>query len=40
MVSLAVVNPEDFSEGLGLDEDVVTDDELDGNGFNELIDTG
>ena len=38
MVSLAVVNPEDFCESFGLDDDVVTDDKFDGNGFDELID--
>ena len=38
MVSLAVVNPEDFCESFGLDDDVVADDEFDGNGFDELID--
>ena len=36
MVPLAVVDPEDFGEGFGLNDNVVTDDELDGNGFDKL----
>ena len=40
MVSLAIVNPEDFCEGFGLNDDVVTDDEFDGDSFYELIDVG
>ena len=38
MIPLAVMNPEDFCESFGLDDDVVTDDELDRNGFDEMID--
>ena len=34
------MNPEDFCEGLGLNDNVVTDDEFDGDSFNKLIDTG
>ena len=30
------MNPEDFCERLGLDDDVVADDELNGNGFDEV----
>ena len=37
MVPLTVVDPEDFGEGLGLNDNVVTDDELNGNGFDQLI---
>ena len=40
MVSLAIVNPEDFCEGFGLNDDVVTDDKFDGDSFNKLIDAG
>ena len=40
MVSLAVVDPEDFCEGFGLNDDFVTDDEFDGDSFYESIDTG
>ena len=40
MVPLTVVDPEDFGEGLRLNDNVVTYDEFDGNGFDELIDTG
>ena len=40
MVPLSVMDPEDFSERFRLNDDVVADDELDRNGFNELIDTG
>ena len=39
MISLAVVDPKDFSEGIGLNSNVVSDDELDGNGPDKLIDT-
>ena len=38
MVPLAVVDPKDFSEGLGRNDDVVPDDEFTGNGFDKLID--
>ena len=37
MVPLTVVDPEDFGEGLRLNDNVVTDGELDGNGFDKLI---
>ena len=40
MVSLAVVDPKDFCEGLRFNDDVVTYDEFNGNGFDKLIDTG
>ena len=39
MVPLAVVDPEDFGEGLGLNNDAVPDGELDRNGLDKLIDT-
>ena len=32
------MDPKDFSEGVRLDDDVVTDDELDGDCFDSLID--
>ena len=32
------MNPEDFCEGLGLDDNVVADDRLNGNGYDKLID--
>ena len=32
------MNPEDFCERLRLDDDVVADDEFNGNGFDELVD--
>ena len=40
MVSLSIVNPEDLCESFGLNDNIVTDDEFDGNSFYELIDTG
>ena len=32
------MNPEDFCESLGLDDNVIADDELDGNSFDTLVD--
>ena len=32
------MNPEDFCERLRLDDNVVAEDELDGNGFDKLVD--
>ncbi len=32
------MDPEDFSEGVRLNDNVVTDDEFDGNGSDALID--
>ena len=32
------MNPEDFCERLRLDDNVVADDELNGNGFDKLVD--
>ena len=34
------MNPEDFCERLRLDNDVVPDAKLNGNGLNELVDGG
>ena len=38
VVPLSVVDPEDFCEGVGLDDNVVPDDEFDGDGSDLLID--
>ena len=38
MVPLSVMDPEDFSERFRLNDDVVADAKLNGNGFNELVD--
>ena len=32
------MNPEDFCERLRLDDNVVAEDELNGNGFDKLVD--
>ena len=40
VVPLAIVNPQNLCECFGLKNDVVTNDELDGYGFDELIDAG
>ena len=34
------MNPKDFCECFGFENDVVTNDEFDGNCFDELIDAG
>ena len=38
MIPLSVVDPEDFSERFGLNDDVVPDAKLNGNGLDESVD--
>ena len=38
MVPLSVMDPEDFCERFRLNDDVVPDAKLNGNGLNELVD--
>ena len=40
MVYLSIVNPGHLCESFGLNDNIVTDDEFDGDSFYELIDTG
>ena len=40
MVALVIMNPQDFCECFGLENNVDTKDKLNGNGFNQLVGAG